>query len=189
MKLIPSRRSLRWWLIILLLLPLIASPLWSWFQEWRREQLVRPVAARAAAKHGIPVSLVLAVIKQESRFRPQLKGGKGEYGLMQIMPAVAADWTKAHKREAFRSLDILFQPEQNLEVGCWHLARAVRRWRDAGYRDWVSLALAQYNAGATRVTEQKWAPPDKSGDALSRIDWKGVRSYVEKIRAYQEDYE
>ena len=110
------------------------------------------------------MSLVLAVIKQESRFRPQMKGGKGEYGLMQIMPAVATDWTKANKREAFRSLDILFQPEQNLDVGCWHLARAVRRWRDAGYRDWVSLALAQYNAGATRVIEQGWAPPDKAAN-------------------------
>ncbi|MEN9358589.1 MAG: hypothetical protein RL095_124 [Verrucomicrobiota bacterium] len=189
MKLVPSRRGLRWWLIALLLLPLVASPLWSWFQEWRREQLVRPVAERAAAKHGLPVSLVLAVIKQESRFRPHLKGGKGEFGLMQIMPAVAADWAKANRRESFRSLDILLQPETNLEVGCWHLARAVRRWRDAGYRDWLSLALAQYNAGATQVLKQEWAPPDKAGDALSRIDWKGVRAYVEKVSDYKRRYD
>ena len=113
----------------------------------------------AGLRNHIDPVLLKAIIWRESRFNHIAKGEKGEVGLMQIMPgdrAAAADWAIAHCRD-IPSEEELLDPELNIDIGAWYLARALHRYRNS--RDAVALALCEYNAGPGRAEE--WVPdPD-----------------------------
>jgi soluble lytic murein transglycosylase-like protein len=100
------------------------------------------IIARYAASYGVPVSLAKAVIKIESNFRPNMVGGAGEIGLMQIKPATARmmGYTGSAKG--------LFDPDTNIKYGMKYLAMA----RDLGGGTTCGTIL-KYNAGhgATRM--------------------------------------
>ncbi|TGQ55617.1 lytic transglycosylase domain-containing protein [Mesorhizobium sp. M1C.F.Ca.ET.193.01.1.1] len=76
------------------------------------------IIARYAASYGVPVSLAKAVIKIESNYRPNMVGGAGEIGLMQIKPATARmmGYTGSAKG--------LFDPDTNIKYGMKYLAMA-----------------------------------------------------------------
>lgn len=136
-----------------------------------------------AQRYNLPPELVRAVIFRESRFNPEARGKAGEVGLMQILPRGAvAEWARIHKcpvpdRTALENVRV------NLEIGCFFLARSMRRWQ--GYKGQTALALCQYNAGDRRAA--KWAPEDPAdGDILSRITIRSTRKYVAVIlKRYQ----
>ena len=133
--------------------------------------------AAAARRHGLDPDLVRALIYRESRFDPRARGSRGEVGLMQVLPGgAAADWARVMKRPrpSTRELCVV---ETNLEIGCWYLARAKRRW--SGYKHGTALALAQYNAGESRA--KTWAPGKRDGEVVSRIRIASTKKYVETI--------
>ena len=133
--------------------------------------------AAAAKKHGLDPDLVRALIYQESRFRANKRGKKGEIGLMQVLPAgAAAEWARVNKRRPPSSL-ALYNVELNLDIGCWYLARAKRRWRT--YAHGTELALAEYNAGTSRARE--WAPKAPDGEVIPRVKIASTRKYVSDI--------
>ena len=139
----------------------------------------------AAKKYNLDPLLVRSVVFQESRFDTFAIGDDGEYGLMQVLPSGSVtDWARINRRPK-PSNDELTDPELNLEIGCWYLARAMKRYKD--YRNRTALALAQYNAGARR--SDKWKPPVKTGEVIPRINIKSTRKYVSSIirryRRYQ----
>ena len=90
----------------------------------------------ASRRYGLPVSLVLAVIRQESDFVHQAVSPKGAMGLMQLMPGTAA------------SLGVRdpFDPRENILAGCRHF-----RFLLDYFHGNLPLALAGYNAGQHRV--------------------------------------
>lgn len=140
--------------------------------------------AFAAAKHGIPPELVRAVIRRESRFRQYTRGKAGEIGLMQILPGGAvSEWARVNKTRMLYPHE-LFNPKVNLDIGCWYLARALKRWQN--YRCSVELALAEYNAGAKNA--MRWKPDDPAGDLLPRIDFPGTEKYIIEIMEYYHKY-
>ena len=129
----------------------------------------------AARKHGLDPDLVRALIFQESRFRANKRGKKGEIGLMQVLPSgAAAEWARINKCRRPSSL-ALYNVELNLDIGCWYLARAMRRWRT--YAHGTELALAEYNAGASRARE--WAPKRPNG--VPQIKIASTKKYVSDI--------
>ena len=131
----------------------------------------------AARRHGLDPELVRALIFRESRFDPRARGSRGEVGLMQVLPGGAvADWARVNKRPR-PSVRELYGVERNLEIGCWYLARALRRWD--GYKERTALALAQYNAGESRA--KAWAPGKRDGEVVPRIRIVSTRKYVETI--------
>ena len=136
--------------------------------------------AAAAAKHNIPMALVRAVIRRESRFVADTRGSKGEIGLMQILPSGAgAEWARVNKCPRPTAME-LYDVETNLDIGCWYLARALKRWKD--YRHGTELALAEYNAGFRNV--RKWAPKDRNAEVIPRIGFRGTKEYVTTIMKY-----
>jgi len=100
------------------------------------------MARSAARRHGIPESLFLRLVQQESGWRPRAKSHKGALGLAQLMPGTA------------RVLRVNpHDPYENLEGG----ARYLRQQYDT-FRSW-RLALAAYNAGPQAVEKYNGVPP------------------------------
>lgn len=138
----------------------------------------------AAKRHGLDPSLVRAVVFQESRFDPFAYGVKGEVGLMQVLPEGAvADWARCHRVNPPKASQ-LTNPVLNLEIGCWYLSQAMRSW--SNYRAQTELALAQYNAGKSRVN--RWKPPSPDGTVVDRIKIDSTCQYVLSIMARYRRY-
>lgn len=96
----------------------------------------RSIARDEAARHGVPFSLVDAVMWVESRYNPAATGGVGEIGLMQIRPPTA-------RMLGFRgTLRQLRWPQTNIRLGTRYLAEA---WR-LGNKD-ICTAVMKYRAG------------------------------------------
>jgi len=145
--------------------------------------------ADVARKYEIDPMLLKAVIWRESEFHPNKTGTSGERGLMQVGEAAAADWARAEKIETFVPTD-LFSPRTNVEVGAWYLKRALKRWK--GKDDPVPFALAEYNAGKSRVN--RWIASSKSGEKVgadefrAAIDIPSTRLYVATILKRYDHY-
>ena len=170
---------------ILAALAVILAPFllvgFSWLGEIRRSQEVGPLIAEAAAKHGLPLPLVKAVVWRESDFEVRAVGAAKERGLMQVTPGAAKDWAKAHRIRSFRETD-LFDPATNLDVGTWYLARAIRRWKEEGADRPEVFGLAEYNAGITRA--RRWAshtPRLQAHEFVEAIDFPTTKAYVRSI--------
>jgi soluble lytic murein transglycosylase len=147
------------------------------------------VISQAAQRYGVSPSLVKAVIWRETRFQPDVKGTRGERGLMQITEAAAADWVKSEKIETFVPTD-LFDPKTNIEAGTWYLARALKHW--AHKDDPIPFALAEYNAGRTRVRRwEKGAALDGEFTAANLkavMDFPATKQYLLSIIDRYRDY-
>jgi soluble lytic murein transglycosylase-like protein len=97
--------------------------------------------AAAAARTGVPVSLLVATAYEESRMNPRARSDAGARGLLQLMPATA------------RSLRLAGDdPAANVLAGALYLRQLIDRFGS------VDLALAAYNAGPTAVEHAGAAP-------------------------------
>ena len=149
-----------------------------------------PLITASAGKHGVDASLVKALVWRESAFHPDKVGTSGERGLMQVGEAAASDWARAGKIDTFIATD-LFDPRTNLDAGTWYLSRALEKWKDKD--DPVPFALAEYNAGASRV--DRWiaasgvGPNADAHDLLTAMDFPTTRRYVDDIVARQKFYQ
>lgn len=157
---------------------IVAIPLWR-MRVSARENRFDPLILAAAGENGCDPSLVKALIWRESRFDSSVRGKDGEIGLMQVRPVVATEWSAAHGQ---RPMDAarLADPQTNLRVGSWYLARALQQWSQAS--EPVPLALAQYNAGRSSVL--KWVDARSLADPeafLQQIQFRSTRAYVRDI--------
>lgn len=146
-----------------------------------RELKYEKIIETSAAKHGVDPMLVKAIIFTESSFCPQKVGKDGEIGLMQIRHAAAADWAES-KGVKQPTPEEMYQPELNIEIGTWYITRALRRW----YKnpDFLRMALAEYNAGRSRLLEWMALYNDDTDMVMAH---KPVGRYAEKVcRKYVE---
>jgi soluble lytic murein transglycosylase len=97
-----------------------------------------------AARHELPVDLVLAVMHVESRFNAFAVSPVGALGLMQILPATGQD-VAATLGVQWRGAQTLFDPTVNAKLGIAYLAWLERRYQR------VDVALAAYNWGPGRI--------------------------------------
>ncbi len=82
---------------------------------------IRRRVTEVAARHGVPASLALAVVRLESNMRCQARGRHGELGPMQIKPATARGLGYTGPASALNSCGA------GLEWGMRHLAVAYQR--------------------------------------------------------------
>lgn len=147
---------------------------------FRRENRYYPRIREASARHGQDPRLVRAMVKRESNFRADARGTKGEIGLMQVTPTVGREYARAHGLKKFSTQE-LFDPAFNTEVGCWYLAKAMRRYRN--FNDPVPFALAHYNAGGGNV--DRWLRmtrnPGNARQFLRAITYPSTRHYIRTI--------
>ena len=96
----------------------------------------------AGAAHGIRPSVLAAVAKTESAFNPNAVSPAGAQGLMQFMPATAADM----------GVDP-FDPASAIDGAARYLSQTLRQFGS------LELALAAYNAGPGAVQQYGGIPP------------------------------
>jgi hypothetical protein len=94
-------------------------------------------------QRNVPVSIVLAVIKQESQFSTAAVSNKGAKGLMQIMPETWKIFTKADYKQ-------VHDPIQNIDVGTRFLADLYKQ-----YGDW-KMVFRAYFAGPENAKNPKF---------------------------------
>lgn len=122
----------------------------------RTNVLFEPLIRQHATLQGIRADLVRAVIQVESAFNPRALSPKGAMGLMQLMPATAAQFGVRDP----------YNPSENIRAGVTYLRQLLDRYdRDE------QLALAAYNAGPGAV--------DKYGSKIP--PYKETQNYVLKI--------
>lgn len=139
---------------------------------------------RYAAQYDVPESLLFAVIRTESGFRPDARSPVGALGLMQLMPAtfrwLSDDMLGEHLEDG-----MILDPETNIRYGAYYLRRLYDR-----YGNWLT-ATAAYNAGIGNVDE--WLEQglaDGSGTLIpDKIPFRETRNYVATIRDTREVYE
>ena len=112
-----------------------------------------PLLADAGRNHGLEPGLLEAVAWQESRGRMTAVSVKGALGVMQLMPATAAEL-------GVRPNDVA----DNIRGGALYLRRQIDRFGS------VPLALAAYNAGPGAVLRYGGIPP-----------YRETQAYVAKI--------
>lgn len=96
---------------------------------------------RAAARHGIPETLLLAVARGESDFDATARSHANAYGLMQIL------WPSTARHLGINRLADLFDPCTNVDAGSRYLKELLRRYDGNAH-----LALAAYNYGPGRIS-------------------------------------
>jgi hypothetical protein len=99
---------------------------------------------RAGEVHNIDADLLASVVHAESGGNPRAVSRAGARGLMQLMPATAANLGVQNS----------FAPEQNVSGGTAYLDQLLTR-----YHDNLTLALAAYNAGPDAVDRYHGIPP------------------------------
>ena len=126
----------------------------------------------ASRAQNLPMALLQGLAKQESRFTPAVRSAVGAVGLMQLMPATAAELAG----QPLSSAD-LEDPARNVELGSRYLSGLFRQWQGEPV-----LAVASYNAGPGAVqgwrTDQLQRAPELWVEA---IPYPETRLYVKKV--------
>lgn len=171
--------KLRWVALLLLVLAVGCGVGWWRYCEWLDHSQDAPILA-AARRYGVEPALVKAVVWRESRFHPDVRGSRGEIGLMQIIPnAAAKDWADAeHLRPV--TAEQLLDPGTNTMAGAWYLARLCKRYAQTDNP--LPYVLADYNAGRGNVL--KWnqgVASTNSATFLKQVSFPGTKSYVQSV--------
>ena len=117
--------------------------------------------------------LVTSLIRQESRFEPEIKSSAGALGLMQVMPPTA----KTSAKNIGLSNYSITNPEDNVNIGTYYLDFTHKK-----YGNNSMLAVASYNAGPNAVA--KWVNRYGLNDAdefVEKIPYRETKGYVESV--------
>ncbi|MGO9131666.1 MAG: lytic transglycosylase domain-containing protein [Bryobacteraceae bacterium] len=102
------------------------------------------IVAEISESQGLTPDLLRAVIEKESSYLPCAVSSHGAQGLMQLMPATAAEL----------GVENPFDPRTNVQGGAKFLKQLLLK-----YDGDLPLALAAYNAGPSRVDSAGGVPP------------------------------
>ena len=112
---------------------------------------VRRMVADTARRHGVPVSLAVAVAYQESGFRQHVVSGVNAIGVMQVLPSTGRALGQQHGR----SLDLL-STQDNITAGVLLLRQLLRSEAT------VDGALAGYYQGLGSLARQGVLPQTRT---------------------------
>lgn len=135
-------------------------PFVAQIESWSQQRQLNPM-------------LVTALIRQESRFEPDIKSSVGAVGLMQVMPETAAFIANNVKIKEYKLSD----PETNIKFGTWYLDHT-----HLEYNNNSMLAVASYNAGPGAVSG--WLSKAKSQDPdefVEAIPYSETKGYVKSV--------
>ncbi|MGQ9837303.1 MAG: lytic transglycosylase domain-containing protein [Cyanobacteriota bacterium] len=141
--------------------------------SWGGDPYAQSGLARWSRLFNLNPLMVAALIRQESRFEPEIVSVSGALGLMQVMPATG-QWIAQQIGLAQYSLT---NPADNLYLGSWYLDYTHRI-----YQNNTLLALASYNGGPGNVgrwlNQYGLTDPDLF---VEQIPFAETRGYVKSV--------
>jgi soluble lytic murein transglycosylase len=135
-------------------------PFESTIVKWSKQRQLNPL-------------LVTSLIRQESRFEPEIESSAGAIGLMQVIPPTA----KTAAKNIGLSSYSMTNPEDNINIGTYYLDFTHKK-----YNNNSMLAVASYNAGPNAVA--KWVKRYGLQDAdefVAKIPYQETQGYVESV--------
>lgn len=149
-----------------------SCPSWLGLEQDLHPARFDALLAERGRTEGVSTALLLGLAKQESRFSPGVISGAEAVGLLQLMPATAAELAGRPMAE-----HELKDPKANASLGARYLAQLLRQWNGEDV-----LAVASYNAGAGAVTG--WITPQLQAAPelwVEAIPYPETRLYVKKV--------
>lgn len=159
--------------------PPSADNLWAWRCAY--PEPYRDIVSSVEERYRLPESLVHAVMRQESGFRPNVVSPAGAIGLMQLMPNTArraaaeiteqpgAPWVP----DPSQPTNVL----NNVELGGFYLGKLLGMLGGQ-----VPVAVAAYNAGPSAVSRWLEGGEDLPVDVwVARIPYTETRDYVSYV--------
>jgi len=146
-----------------------------------------PLVEREAERHGLDPLLVLALLREESRFGSGVRSTAAARGLMQILPETARAVADRQGITGYGGADDLYRPEISIALGAAYLAELLQRFKGN-----VPAALSAYNGGEANA--ERWiagcSDPDDPFDYIREVTFRESRHYVVKVlssyRAYRD---
>ena len=138
-----------------------AHPGLGWIDAPRLDAFAADFRASAKAS-GVDDAWLRAVAHAESSFDPLAESPKGAQGLMQLMPATAAEYGVSDP----------FAAAQSIRAGAMHLGMLMKR-----YEGDLTLVAAAYNAGIGALERYGGVPP-----------YPETLGYVAKVLALHQSY-
>lgn len=149
---------------------------WAWRCAY--PEPYRDIVSAVENRYRLPRSLVHAVMRQESAFRPAVVSPVGAVGLMQLMPNTAR--RAAEEITAQPGAPWVPDPSQptnvvnNIELGGFYLGKLLGMLGSQ-----MPVAVAAYNAGPSAVSAWLAGGEDLSIDVwVGRIPYAETRDYV-----------
>jgi soluble lytic murein transglycosylase len=147
----------------------------------------RQVIVRAAKDRKLDPRFVLALIRQESVFRPLAKSPSGARGLLQLTIDAAQKYAAGAGLNTVRETQ-LYQPETSIMLGTEYLSQLAKM-----FPQMLEAVAASYNGGEDNVA--RWVNRAKRKDPgvfTSEIGFDETKAYVQKVmanyRVYRELY-
>ncbi len=135
-----------------------------------------------AEVNGFPPLLLLALVRQESFFRPDAESSAEALGLTQVIPSTADEIAGQLAEADFTYVD-LFRPNVSLRFGAHYLGSQLELFDGD-----IGAALAAYNGGpgnALRWQEMASGDPDLF---VETIGFSETRAYVELVLEHYARY-
>lgn len=142
-----------------------------------RQKIARTIIG-VSERYDIDPMMILAIIRTESSFRPDIKSLAGAIGLMQIKPVVVKDLADELPLYSRPAAELLKDPVANIHIGVHYLKSLQERF---GSHNWYHV-LAAYNMGPTYVRKllrRKKRPSDRY---YSRV-MQNFRHYIRLAQA------
>jgi len=150
------------------------GPASLWRLAWP-DAFADALASALPADAAIEPALVLAVMREESRYQPDAVSVTGALGLLQIMPDTGSRLAREIGMADFAPA-LLLDPRTSLRLGSHYLARLAQRFDGA-----LAPAVASYNAGPEPVAEWLAAGPRDEDEWVESIPYAETRAYVKRV--------
>jgi soluble lytic murein transglycosylase len=149
--------------------------------------LYREAILREAGRRKVDPRLVLAIMRQESGFKPRAKSPAAARGLLQLTIDTASRYAAHVGLNNLRDED-LYRPETSILLGSEYLADLSRQFPDL-----PEAVAASYNGGEDNVA--RWVKRARQSDPgvfTAEVGFDETKNYVYKVmanyRAYRELY-
>lgn len=147
----------------------------------KRPELIFPLPYEArileeASRQSISPALIYSIMRQESLFNPLARSPADAFGLMQLIPEMAAVAAKEIGVE-FHGPEDLYNPDKNIALGSAFLKKLLKN-----HENRFILAVSAYNASERAI--QSWVRTRMRSDPLEFIEeipYDETRLYVKLV--------
>ncbi|MBB3190854.1 transglycosylase SLT domain-containing protein [Halomonas cerina] len=160
----------------------IAAKLWDAL-AWRFPEAHREAFRRWGGATEVDPYLLMGIARRESAYNPVALSPAGARGLMQLMPATAAQVARRLGLADPGPYGVL-DPDLNIRLGSTYIGEMLDRYR--GNR---LAAAAAYNAGPGRVDRWLADGPEAFDLFVEAIPFRETRQYVQAVLSYRVIFE